>query len=192
MRVSAAPSVTLRPAVAEDHRLLAGLMQFYIYDFSEFARNPADFRFNASGAFAPYPQLDRYFDAPNHWPLLIYADADIAGFALINQHSHRTGGHVERNMAEFFIGRPFRRNGIATLAFHRILELHPGAWEIAVALRNAPARVFWPRAIAAAPNVTELEQSDGDGVHWTGPIWSFRALGSLAAPEQPEGRTDRR
>lgn len=173
--MSDAAAVAPRPALVSDRALLERLMQFYMYDFSEFARDPSDFRFDASGALAPYPNLDAYFVNPACWPVLIYLGADIAGFALINQHSHRTGGVVERNMAEFFIGRPFRRSGIATAAFHRLLEMHPGAWEIAAALRNAPARAFWPRAIAAAPNVTGLTQTEGDGLHWSGPIWSFHA-----------------
>jgi predicted acetyltransferase len=155
--------------------MLAGLMQFYIYDFSEFARRREDFQFNAVGAFEPYPELDRYFDEPNYWPLLIYVDNAVAGFALLNQHSHLTGAAIERNMSEFFVARPFRRSGVATAAFHNILKLHPGRWEVAAALKNAPARHFWPRAIAAAPNVSRIAQAEGDGRHWTGPIWSFEA-----------------
>jgi predicted acetyltransferase len=173
--VSTSPSVTLRPATTADRALIESLMQFYTYDFSEFARNPDDFRFNEKGTFEPYPYLDQYFSDPNCWPLLIYSLDTIAGFALVNQHSHLTGGAVERNMGEFFVGRPFRRNGVATAAFHKVLELHPGQWEVAVALKNAPARNFWPRAIAAAPNVSDIEQVDGDGEHWIGPIWSFKA-----------------
>jgi predicted acetyltransferase len=169
-------SIALRPATIADHALLEGLMQFYIYDFSEFARDPADFRFNEKGTFPAYPHLDQYFTEPNCWPLLISVDDDVAGFALINQHSHRTGGAIERNMAEFFVGRPFRRNGVATTAFHQVLAIHPGRWEIAAALRNAPAIAFWPRAIASAPNVEDIAQTEGDGDHWSGPIWSFRAF----------------
>jgi len=158
-----------------ERAMIEGLLQFYMYDFSEFARDPAVFRFNSSGAFAPYPLLDQYFTAPNCWPLLIYADDAVAGFALVNQHSHRTGGEVERNMGEFFVARPFRRRGVATAALHRILDLHPGQWEVAVALKNAPARDFWPRAIAASPRVGDLKETVGDGKNWTGPIWTFKA-----------------
>jgi predicted acetyltransferase len=168
-------AVTLRAATDADRALLEGLMQFYIYDFSEFARNAEDFRFNAHGGFEPYPHLDQYFIDAKCWPLLIYADGAVAGFALVNQHSHLTGGAIERNMGEFFVGRPFRRSGVATAAFHKVLELHPGQWEVAVALKNAPARNFWPRAIAAAPRVAGIEQREGDGQHWIGPIWSFTA-----------------
>ena len=168
-------SVTLRPAIPADRALVEGLMQFYIYDFSEFGRNPQDFRFNAQGAFEAYPSLDRYFIDPNCWPLLIYADGAVAGFALLNQHSHLSGGAIERNMGEFFVARPFRRNGVATAAFHKVLELRPGQWEVAVALKNAPARNFWPRAIASALSVSAVKQTEGDGGHWIGPIWSFAA-----------------
>jgi hypothetical protein len=44
-----------------------------------------------------------------------------------------------------------------------------------VAERNVAAKAFWPRAIGAAPNVSELVQLEGDGTHWRGPIWSFQA-----------------
>ena len=41
--------------------------------------------------------------------------------------------------------------------------------------RNAAAKAFWPRAIAAVPGVWDLERAEGDGVHWRGPIWTFHA-----------------
>jgi hypothetical protein len=46
---------------------------------------------------------------------------------------------------------------------------------VAVVERNAAAQVFWPWAIAAADNVSDLVRHEGDGQHWTGPIWSFLA-----------------
>jgi hypothetical protein len=44
-----------------------------------------------------------------------------------------------------------------------------------VVARNTGALAFWPGAIADAPNVSELVRHEGDGNHWTGPIFSFLA-----------------
>jgi predicted acetyltransferase len=143
------PDVRVSPATAEERPLLERLAQFYIYDFSE---------------------LD-----PDRHPLLIRVGDKIAGFALINTHSHR-GGRVERNMAEFFVARKFRRRGVAREAVRQILALYPGRWEVAAAERNATAKAFWPGAIAAA-GVSGLTRVEGDGAHWRGPIWIFEVEG---------------
>jgi len=168
--------VHVTPASKAERPLVEGLFQFYAYDFSEM--EPADsndFEFNAKGAFDPYPFMADYWREADRWPLLIRLDGRLAGFALVNTHSHRDGGRVERNMAEFFVARKFRRGGVASEAVKQILARYPGRWEVAVVERNTAAKAFWPRAIAAAPGVWDLEQVDGDGVHWRGPIWTFRA-----------------
>ncbi len=74
-------------------------------------------------------------------------------------------------MAEFFVARKFRRRGDPPA----ILKAYPGRREVAVMARNAGAQAFWPRAIAAAPNVSDIVRHEGDGAHWRGPIWSFLA-----------------
>jgi len=173
--MAARADVSVGPAACGERALLENLFQFYVYDFSEFAAlETAGFAFAADGRFASYPWFDDYWRDPDRWPLLIRAAGELAGFALVNTHSHR-GGSVERNMAEFFVARRYRRGGIATAALHLILAAHPGRWEVAVGERNAAALAFWPRAIAAAPNVSGFVTVAGDGEHWRGPIHCFRA-----------------
>jgi hypothetical protein len=170
----ASAGVTVRPGAAADRPLLAGLMQFYTYDFSEM--EPAgSLRFDVGpdGLFARYPPLDFYWSEPGHWPLVIEADGRPAGFALVNTLSRR-GGTPDRNMAEFFIARKFRRHGAGQSAVRQILALHPGRWEVAVAARNLVAAAFWPRALTAA-DVADLQPHRGDGEAWIGEIWTFRA-----------------
>jgi predicted acetyltransferase len=167
--------VTVTSAVAAEQPLIAGLLQFYSYDFSEMeAQGSTRFEVDAQGRFESDPYLQDYWRDENRWPLLIRVDERVAGFALINTHSHR-GGSVERNMAEFFVMRRHRRGGVGAEAVRQILAGHPGQWEVAVVARNAVAQSFWPRAIAAAANVSGLERVEGDGQHWRGPIWCFRA-----------------
>jgi predicted acetyltransferase len=170
-----AARVTASAAAAAERPLIAGLFQFYVYDFSELEpAGSTQLDVNAEGRFDAYPHLDDYWSHEDRWPLLIRVGDQLAGFALINRLSHQ-GGQVERNMAEFFVMRKYRRGGVGAEALRQILRLYPGQWEVAVMERNAAAKRFWPRAIAAAPNVADLARLEGDGQHWRGPIWRFRA-----------------
>ena len=169
-------AVTVDIAQPEEQPLLEGLMQFYFYDFSEMEPDGSDaMEFDARGQFGAYGYLPDYWREEGRIPLLIRRGGRPVGFALLSQHSHLTGGHIERNMAEFFVARKHRRHGVASEAVRQILALNPGRWEVAVMARNAAAQAFWPRAIAAAPNVSDLVRREGDGAHWTGPIWCFLA-----------------
>ena len=170
------PDVTVDLAQASERRLLEGLIQFYFYDFSEMEPPESDdMQFDAEGRFGAYVYLPEYWTDPTRTPLVIRWKGQAAGLALLNQHSHLDGGHVEHNMAEFFVARKYRRRGVAQAAFHQILKAYPGRWEVAVLARNRGALAFWPGAIAAAANVSEIERHEGDGEHWTGPVWRFRA-----------------
>lgn len=168
--------VTVTPAAPADRTLIEGLFQFYVYDFSEMdPPGPGGITFNAAGAYELDPPLAPYFEEAGRYALVIRVDGETAGFALINGVSHR-GGTVERNMGEFFVARKYRGGGIAARALHQVLALYPGRWEVAVVQRNARALTFWPRAILAAANVTDIERLDRDDEHWKGPIWCFEAL----------------
>ena len=168
--------VTVDLARPSEQPLLEGLLQFYFYDFSEMEPDGSDaMEFDARGQFGLYEYLPEYWREEGRVPLVIRRGGKPVGFALLNRHSHRAGAEVERNMAEFFVARKHRRHGVASDAVRQILAAYPGRWEVAVVARNLAAQSFWPRAIAAAPNVTDLVRHEGDRRHWTGPIWSFLA-----------------
>lgn len=165
--------ITVTPATEGDRAVIAGLMQFYIYDFSEMEPpGSTGFDVRADGLFGPFPGLDDYWTAEDRWPLLLKLGEANVGFALVNQVSHRDGGFAHRNMAEFFLMRQHRHGGLAASAAAQVFAMFPGRWEVAVVARNRRALSFWPRAIEAA-GVRDLEKLEGDGVHWTGPIWTF-------------------
>jgi predicted acetyltransferase len=166
--------VSVQPARPDERRLIEGLLQFYIYDFSDMPpADPDDFAFGADGQYGvAFFQLADYWRLAGYHPLIIRVDDRAAGFALVNTISHR-GGAVEHNMGEFFVARLYRRRGVAAEAVFRILSRHAGRWEVAVAERNLAAKTFWPRAISSAPGVRDLERVEGDGEHWRGPIWTF-------------------
>ena len=167
-------SVTVRMAGGSERRLIESLIQFYIYEFVR-VEPPCSIHmeFGDQDCYPPFADLDRYWRFEGFHPLLIRVEERLAGFALINSHSRR-GEKIQLNMAEFFIAREHRGRGVATEAVRLILAQYPGRWEIAVAERNVAAKAFWPRAIGAAPNVSQLVQLEGNGELWRGPIWSFR------------------
>ena len=168
-------TVSVRLADNSERASIERLSQFYIYDFSEMEPPRSnEMEFGEQGGYRPLPEIDSYWRVEGFRPLLIRVKDRLAGFALINTRS-RHSGRVEHNMAEFFVARKYRRRGVATEAVCQVLARYPGHWEVAVAERNVAARAFWPRAIGAAPNVSELVQLEGDGKHWRGPIWSFRS-----------------
>ena len=174
-----AEAVSVKLASSSERRVIEGLSQFYIYDFSEM--EPTDsskLEFDDQGSYPLLPNLDSYWRLEAFWPLLIRLEQSLVGFALINTHSHG-GGSVEHNMAEFFVARKYRRRGVATEAARRIFARYPGFWEVAVAARNLRALAFWSHALAEAPNVGQLAMREGDGAHWRGPIWSFRTAASI-------------
>src|SRR5580698_617061 len=97
-------AVTIHLASPSERPLLEGLLQFYFYDFSEMEPDgSAAMEVLPDGSFGTYPHLPAYWEEPGRTPLIIRVGEHPAGFALLNQHSHRDGGHVERNMAEFFV-----------------------------------------------------------------------------------------
>ncbi|HVK79541.1 MAG TPA: GNAT family N-acetyltransferase, partial [Verrucomicrobiae bacterium] len=146
----AASAVEVSRAALHEKALIGELFQFYTYDWSEMEpAGSTNFEVGADGRFAAFPHLDKYWAEEKRWPYLIRVGAAIAGFALVNTHSYR-GRAIDFNMAEFFILRKHRGSGVAAAACQRLLQLHPGRWEIAVAGRNTRARQFWEKAIRSA------------------------------------------
>jgi predicted acetyltransferase len=173
----AAKDIEISLASEAERPLLAGMLQFYFYDFSEMEPPGSEaMELEADGRFGAYPYLDEYWREPSRVPLIIRRRGPPAGFALLSGFSH-SGRALDRNMAEFFVMRKHRRGGVAATAVREILTRYPGRWEIAVAARNTGALAFWPRAIAATPGVRDLTTLDGDGVQWTGPIHAFTMAG---------------
>lgn len=158
--------VTLEPADGR-RDTIANLFQFYVHDFTDFWETRR-VEFDEDGRFPPYPWLDSYWSAAGREPLLIRADGNLAGFVLINRESH-SGRGCDFNMAEFFVARHYRRDGVGGAAAVQAIVARPGLWEIAVARRNTPAASFWRRvADRAAPG--RVQALDQDDEHWNGMI----------------------
>lgn len=152
-----------------ERAVLENLMQLYVHDFSEQWSDQPRGEVGDDGRFEPYP-LDPYWADASHVPLLVRRGGHIAGFALLDTHSH-AGRTVDRNMAEFFILRKHRRGGVGLAAAQAIFTRYPGVWEAAVARRNVGALHFWLKAAAAYDEVSETDIASDD---WNGPVLRFR------------------
>lgn len=125
-----------------DKTLLRNLMNLYIYDFSEYLG-----RAIGEHGFFEYPYLDHYWtEGDDRVPFLIRADGEIAGFVLVNDHT-KIESRPARTIAEFFVLRKFRRQGVGEQAARLAFDLFPGPWEVSEIPQNLGAQVFWRRII---------------------------------------------
>lgn len=163
------PTIELDPA-RDQRTAVENLFQFYVHDFADFwAQRQVEF--DEDGRFPAYPPLAAYWSEPAAEPFLIRADGKLAGFVLIDRHSH-SGLPTDFNMGEFFVARHYRREGVGRQAALQAIRERKGQWEIAVARRNLPAQPFWRRVasdVASGP-MDELDQNDE---RWNGLILRF-------------------
>jgi predicted acetyltransferase len=163
--------VSVTGAVRAQTPIIQNLVQLYTHDFSEFWGGTSRGDLDAHGLFEAYP-LDEYWSNANWAAMLIWCDRALAGFCLVNDKTH-SGLGAERNMAEFFILRKHRGRGVGRIAAQNIFSRHAGAWEVAVARKNAQAREFWRKTITRSAMCSEFQELDLQDDRWNGPIFRF-------------------
>ena len=162
-------NVEVVPATAEQKPLLANLIELYIHDFSEFL----EVELGPDGRFG-YPNLAPYWSEPGRHPFLIRVDGKLAGFVLVKKGSEFSGNEAVLDMAEFFILRGYRRQGIGTEVAHQVWRKLPGPWEVRVMQANHSALKFWQHAIAAfTVEVIPFAVVEKDGKSWH--LFSFES-----------------
>lgn len=166
-------SVKLELAARAHEATLQNLFQLYTHDFSDFWVGTPRGDVGEDGRFPPYSHLASYWLEETRVPLLLRVEGHIAGFALLNRVG-RLDRDLDRNMAEFFILRKYRRSGVGAAAVDAIFRRYPGIWEAAVARRNTPALGFWRKVIRTHPLVSELEEADLNNDVWNGPVLRYR------------------
>lgn len=163
--------VTLERATPDRREVLTHLAQLYMHDFSDLLPPERRVTVGDDGRFPEDLHLDHYWSDPDCSVWFLRADGALAGFALLNRHSH-CARPVDFNMGEFFVARPHRREGVGMRAAVELIAMHPGQWEIAAGAHNVPAQKFWPAVIAKVA-AAAVETLRGDGVAWSGPIMRF-------------------
>ena len=157
--------IDIQPARYAEKYLLQRMLELYAYDCSKFEN--ADL--NEFGEYG-YRYLDLYWIESKRLPFILRVDTKLAGFALINGFAYTE--NVDRTIAEFFVLKKYRNQGIGKkLAFH-LFDKFPGKWEIRTLKENSVAKTFWGTIIKqyAADSIKEFPEGIGD---WKNPIWTF-------------------
>ncbi|HEU5163893.1 MAG TPA: GNAT family N-acetyltransferase [Chitinophagaceae bacterium] len=133
---------TLLRASEEYKAVIQNLMQFYIYDFSEYIKYDVE----DNGLFAPYPNLNDYWqETSNKFPYIIKKDNKYVGFVLVKLIESQERMYF--SIAEFFILKKYRRTGIGKAIAMMVFDLHKGQWEVFQKESNKPAQIFWKKVI---------------------------------------------
>lgn len=137
-------SWSLQPLAESERELFRGIVQFYLYDFSEFDHEDVqdDGRFH-------WDEVERYGRDEGYDAWLLRVSANPAGFALIDQRPPLEDGTPSHAIAEFFILRAYRRSGHGEKMARAIFDHYPGHWRVAQIAPNLPAIAFWRRIIGA-------------------------------------------
>ncbi|MHC5600007.1 MAG: GNAT family N-acetyltransferase [Nostoc sp.] len=158
-------------ASIDDKPLIQQMMELYQYDFSEFENKDL----NEHGYFG-YPYLDYYWVESDRYPFIVRVEGKLAGFVLVNQYTYIPGSQY--SIAEFFILRKYRQQGIGKNVAFQIFDRFCGKWEIHQITTNAVARKFWCRVIAeyTGGKFTETVMEDED---WRGTVQCFDNTNSV-------------
>ena len=129
---------------SNDHKIvMQNLMQFYIYDFSEYVKYDVE----DNGLFAPYPDLKDYWEGDNNkFPYIIKKNDKYVGFVLVKFISSKDRSYF--SIAEFFILKKYRHEGIGKAIAIKVFNLHKGQWEVYQKDSNKPAQIFWNKVIS--------------------------------------------
>jgi len=173
------PNVELEVVGRERRLTLTNLFQLYAHDFSEQWFDRPEGELNEDGRLEEYGLLDNYWSEPKHEALLIRADGRLAGFCLVNDHSH-SGLPLDYQIAEFFVARKHRRAHVGEAAALAVMGARPGLWELAVARRNVGAQHFW-RRVAARLAGEAVEERDQDDERWNGLILRLQVGAAIRA-----------
>jgi predicted acetyltransferase len=145
--VSATPDkrpahIKLVLASPDQQPIIANLLELYAHDFSEF--HPLEL--GADGRFG-YPNLPLYWSKPGRHPFLVQVNGKLAGFALVKRSAGVAQSGIVWDVAEFFILRAYRRQGVGTKVAHKVWETFRGQWEVRVMKSNRNAVEFWLQAV---------------------------------------------
>src|SRR5215210_3036465 len=121
--------------------VIRNLMQFYNYDFSEYINHDVE----EDGLYKAYPDLEKYWKEEGYkFPYIIKKGEKYVGFVLVNKNKSDT---YYFSIAEFFIMKKYRREGIGQEAARQLFTLHKGDWQVHQRENNIPAQEFWRKVI---------------------------------------------
>lgn len=151
----------------EQKSVLRNLLELYIYDFTEFGPYDVD----SQGLYG-YEHLDLYWTEEGRYPFMFYVNGKIAGFVLVRRNSADELNDCYYSIAEFFVVKKYRGQGIGKKAAIHMFNLFPGIWEVDEMETNKPAQVFWRKVIH---DYTHGDFEEIRKISWNGPVQRFRS-----------------
>lgn len=118
-----------------------------------------------------YKYLDSYWGKENRFPYFIYVDNKLAGFVLINDYNLVI--NEGKNIAEFYIKKEFRKNGVGKLSAIKVFDMFRGKWEIRELKNNIDGQNFW-RKVVGEYTKGNFEEIFLDNENWQGPVQIFK------------------
>jgi predicted acetyltransferase len=173
--------VDLVPATPAHAPILANLLQLYMHDFSEFV----PLAMGPDGKF-DYPHLSLYWSDTTRFPFLAALNGEWAGFVFIRQLLHSAGeGLVPMgaafDVAEFFVLRGQRRQGVGIHLAHLAFQRFGGNWQVRVMESNSAACHFWQRAVESFTGASALPRYIRiDNVPWK--VFQFESRSGESRP----------
>ncbi len=159
--------VELKRAKRAQKPVLRQLLELYAYDFTEFTNEDI-----GEHGFYGYMYLDHYWTEADRHPFLIYADGQIAGFALANAYCQYVKGEGVHAVGEFFVLKKYRKQGVGKAAAFLLFDALPGRWEVNQHPKNTGARRFWETVIREYTNgkfgthTVPFKDGTGTGFHF--------------------------
>jgi predicted acetyltransferase len=150
--------VAVTRATIGEKLIMRHLMQLYNYDFTEFE----DLDVDEHGLYR-YDYFDHYWTEETRHPYLVRVAGTPAGFALVRLLA-KDDGTPYTYMAEFFIMRKYRGQGIGQAVACYLFDSYPGEWEVSEIAQNFPAQAFWRKIIGryTGGHFDEVIMDDGD------------------------------
>ena len=166
--MTAAPEVQVVPALASQQAILRHLIDLYAYDFSALLGLDV----GDDGRFA-FRDLGPFWTDDWRHAFFVRVGDKLAGFALVEDRSRLSGTAGVHDMAEFFIVRKYRRQGVGERAARLLFQHFPGRWEVRQRAQNPEATAFWRRVIGRHTG-GNFEDAVWNDAAWQGPVQTFQ------------------
>lgn len=128
-------------ASTQDSLVIKNLMQFYIYDFSEWLNLDV----MENGLFEGYKNVESYWKEAGKSAYIIKNKNQYAGFALIKTINTKDKNY--NSIAEFFILKKYRQQGLGRKVAFYLFNSHKGPWQVFQLKQNKPAQLFWHKVV---------------------------------------------
>ncbi|MGE3317917.1 MAG: GNAT family N-acetyltransferase [Candidatus Berkiella sp.] len=133
----------LVPATLDDYPIIQNMGRFYVYDMSEYVKD-GDWAIPQNGLYECI-DFKKYWLDENAWPFLIHYQQELAGFVIVDKKG--ADPKTDYNMAQFFILRRFKGQGVGKHIAKMCFNQFKGRWEVMVIPNNSGAYQFWKRTI---------------------------------------------